>query len=306
VLAYIARRLVALVAVLMGVSIIIFAILKFVPGDPARLVAGMDASEADVQNIRHQLGLDRPVYIQYLTFVGNALHGNFGRSTRSLQPVSAELKLRLPATIELAVAAMLLATVFGVILGVIAAVRPYSIWDNLSSFLAISGVSMPTFWLGLMLILIFSVTLRWFPVSGRGGLRHLVLPALTLAATSSAIIARQTRSDMLDVLHQDYVRTARAKGLTEQGVIFRHALRNALIPTTTIVGLQFGYLLGGAVITETVFAWPGVGRLLVDGIKFRDFPVVQATVLVLATIFVFVNLGVDLLYMALDPRIKGQ
>ncbi len=305
-LAYIARRLVALVAVLMGVSIIIFAILKFVPGDPARLVAGMDASEADVQNIRHQLGLDRPVYIQYLTFVGNALHGNFGRSTRSLQPVSAELKLRLPATIELAVAAMLLATVFGVILGVIAAVRPYSIWDNLSSFLAISGVSMPTFWLGLMLILIFSVTLRWFPVSGRGGLRHLVLPALTLAATSSAIIARQTRSDMLDVLHQDYVRTARAKGLTEQGVIFRHALRNALIPTTTIVGLQFGYLLGGAVITETVFAWPGVGRLLVDGIKFRDFPVVQATVLVLATIFVFVNLGVDLLYMALDPRIKGQ
>jgi len=305
-LAYIARRLVALVAVLVGVSIIIFAILKFVPGDPARLVAGMDASEADVQNIRHQLGLDRPVYIQYLTFVGNALHGNFGRSTRSLQPVSAELKLRLPATIELAVAAMLLATVFGVVLGVIAAVRPYSIWDNLSSFLAISGVSMPTFWLGLMLILIFSVTLRWFPVSGRGGLRHLVLPALTLAATSSAIIARQTRSDMLDVLHQDYVRTARAKGLTEQGVIFRHALRNALIPTTTIVGLQFGYLLGGAVITETVFAWPGVGRLLVDGIKFRDFPVVQATVLVLATIFVFVNLGVDLLYMVLDPRIKVQ
>ncbi len=305
-LAYIARRLVALVAVLVGVSIIIFAILKFVPGDPARLVAGMDASEADVQNIRHQLGLDRPVYIQYLTFVGNALHGNFGRSTRSLQPVSAELKLRLPATIELAVAAMLLATVFGVVLGVIAAVRPYSIWDNLSSFLAISGVSMPTFWLGLMLILIFSVTLRWFPVSGRGGLRHLVLPALTLAATSSAIIARQTRSDMLDVLHQDYVRTARAKGLTEQGVIFHHALRNALIPTTTIVGLQFGYLLGGAVITETVFAWPGVGRLLVDGIKFRDFPVVQATVLVLATIFVFVNLGVDLLYMVLDPRIKVQ
>ncbi len=305
-LAYIARRLVALVAVLVGVSIIIFAILKFVPGDPARLVAGMDASEADVQNIRHQLGLDRPVYIQYLTFVGNALHGNFGRSTRSLQPVSAELKLRLPATIELAVAAMLLATVFGVVLGVIAAVRPYSIWDNLSSFLAISGVSMPTFWLGLMLILIFSVTLRWFPVSGRGGLRHLVLPALTLAATSSAIIARQTRSDMLDVLHQDYVRTARAKGLTEQGVIFRHALRNALIPTTTIVGLQFGYLLGGAVITETVFAWPGVGRLLVDGIKFRDFPVVQATVIVLATIFVFVNLGVDLLYMVLDPRIKVQ
>jgi len=306
VLAYIARRLVALIAVLFGVSLIIFAILKFVPGDPARLVAGMDASEADVQNIRHQLGLDRPVYVQYVTFVGNALHGNFGRSTRSLQPVSAELKLRLPATIELAVAAMLLATVFGVVLGVIAAVRPYSIWDNLSSFLAISGVSMPTFWLGLMLILIFSVTLRWFPVSGRGGLRHLVLPALTLAATSSAIIARQTRSDMLEVLHQDYVRTARAKGLTEQGVVFRHALRNALIPTTTVVGLQFGYLLGGAVITETVFAWPGVGRLLVDGIKFRDFPVVQATVLVLATIFVFVNLGVDLLYMALDPRIKGQ
>ena len=305
-LAYIARRLVALIAVLFGVSLIIFAILKFVPGDPARLVAGMDASEADVQNIRHQLGLDRPVYVQYVTFVGNALHGNFGRSTRSLQPVSAELKLRLPATIELAVAAMLLATVFGVVLGVIAAVRPYSIWDNLSSFLAISGVSMPTFWLGLMLILIFSVTLRWFPVSGRGGLRHLVLPALTLAATSSAIIARQTRSDMLEVLHQDYVRTARAKGLTEQGVVFRHALRNALIPTTTVVGLQFGYLLGGAVITETVFAWPGVGRLLVDGIKFRDFPVVQATVLVLATIFVFVNLGVDLLYMALDPRIKGQ
>lgn len=303
-LAYVARRLVALIPVLFGVSLIVFGILQFVPGDPARQMAGIDASEEDVETIRRHLGLDRPLYVQYATFVGNALKGDFGRSIRSREAVTTELRLRLPNTIQLAVTSMFIATVFGVGLGIIAATRPYSVWDNLSMLLAISGVSMPVFWLGIMLILVFSVTLRWLPTSGHGSLSHLILPSLTLAATSAAIIARQTRSDLIEVLQQDYIRTARAKGLRERAMIFRHALPNAMIPTVTVVGLQFGYLLGGAVITESVFAWPGVGRLLVDGIKYRDFPVVQATILVLAVIFVFVNLLVDLLYVALDPRIR--
>lgn len=302
--AYAAGRIALLIPTLIGVSLLIFGVMKLIPGDPAEIIGGMDASDEDREAIRRRLGLDKPLYVQYLTFVGGALQGDFGESTRSRRPVTDELRLRLPETLKLAVASMVLATVIGVALGVFAALRPYSLWDNLSMAVAISGVSTPVFWLGLMLILFFSVYLRWLPTSGSGGFSHLVLPAVTLAAGSSAIIARQMRADLMEVMHVDYIRTARAKGLAEQLVVGRHAVRNALIPTVTVVGLQFGHLLAGAVITETVFAWPGVGRLLVDAIKYRDFPVVQATILILAAMFVVVNLAVDLLYFALDPRIR--
>lgn len=303
---YIINRLFSLIPVLFGVSLIVFSILKFVPGDPALMVAGLDASPEDVANIRHQMGLDQPVYVQYVRFLGNALRGDFGRSLQTQRPVTEELRSRLPNTVELAVVAMVFAVVFGSALGIIAATHQYSLWDNLSMVAAIGGISVPIFWLGLMLMLVFAVQLGWLPVEGTGSPRHLVLPALTLGTASAAMIARQVRSAMLEVLRQDYVRTARAKGLSNGTVVMRHALKNALIPAVTIIGLQFGYLLAGAVITETVFAWPGVGRLLVDGIKFRDFPVVQATILWLALIFSLVNLGVDLLYGYLDPRIKCQ
>jgi peptide/nickel transport system permease protein len=301
---YILQRLLALIPVLFGVSLIVFSILKFVPGDPAQMVAGLDASAEDLAAIRHQMGLDQPVHVQYLYFVGNALRGDFGRSIRSHRPVLEELWSRLPNTIVLTVAAMVLAVIVGTGLGIIAATRQYSLWDNVSMALAMMGISVPIFWLGLMLMLLFAVELRWFPTAGTGTPLHLVLPSLTLGAASSAIIARQVRSAMLEVLRQDYVRTAQAKGLRPRAVVLRHALKNAMIPAVTIIGLQFGYLLAGAVVTETVFAWPGVGRLLVDAIKFRDFPVVQATILWLAIIFSTVNLAVDLLYGYLDPRIK--
>jgi len=295
-----------LIPVLFGVSVIVFSILKFVPGDPALQVGGLDASPEDLAAIRQQLGLDRPVHVQYLYFVGNALRGDFGKSIRSNRPVLEEMWSRIPNTVVLTAVAMIFAILLGTGLGILAAVRQYSLWDNLAMATAMLGISVPIFWLGLMLMLLFAVQLRWFPTAGTGTALHLVLPALTLGAASAAIIARQVRSAMLEVLRQDYVRTARAKGLKPRKVILRHALTNALIPAVTIIGLQFGYLLAGAVVTETVFAWPGVGRLLVDAIKFRDFPVVQATILWLALIFSTVNLAVDVLYGYLDPRIKYQ
>lgn len=303
---YLVHRLLALVPVLFGVSLIVFSILKFVPGDPALQVGGLDASAEDLAAIRHQMGLDRPVRVQYLYFVANALRGDFGRSIRSHRPVTEELWSRLPNTFVLTVAAMLIAIIAGTGLGVLAATRQYTLWDNASMALAMLGISVPIFWLGLMLMFLFALQLRWFPTAGTGTPWHLVLPSLTLGTASSAIIARQVRSAMLEVLRQDYVRTAWAKGLRPRAVVLRHALKNAMIPAVTIIGLQFGYLLAGAVVTETVFAWPGVGRLLVDAIKYRDFPVVQATILWLAIIFSTVNLAVDLLYGFLDPRIKYQ
>jgi len=303
---YILNRMATLIPVLFGVSVIVFSILKFVPGDPALQVGGLDASPEDLAAIRQQLGLDRPVHVQYLYFVGNALRGDFGKSIRSNRPVLEEMWSRIPNTVVLTAVAMIFAILLGTGLGILAAVRQYSLWDNLAMATAMLGISVPIFWLGLMLMLLFAVQLRWFPTAGTGTALHLVLPALTLGAASAAIIARQVRSAMLEVLRQDYVRTARAKGLKPRKVILRHALTNALIPAVTIIGLQFGYLLAGAVVTETVFAWPGVGRLLVDAIKFRDFPVVQATILWLALIFSTVNLAVDVLYGYLDPRIKYQ
>jgi peptide/nickel transport system permease protein len=303
---YIVHRIVALIPVLFGVSLIVFSILKFVPGDPALQVGGLDASPEDLAAIRHQMGLDQPVHVQYLYFIGNALQGDFGQSIRSHRPVLEELRSRIPNTVTLTAVAMVFAILIGTGLGILAAVRQYSLWDNLAMVAAMLGISVPIFWLGLMLMLLFAVQLRWLPTAGTGTALHLVLPALTLGAASAAIIARQVRSAMLEVLRQDYIRTARAKGLHARKVVLRHALTNALIPAVTIIGLQFGYLLAGAVITETVFAWPGVGRLLVDAIKYRDFPVVQATILWLALIFSAVNLAVDLLYGYLDPRIKYQ
>jgi peptide/nickel transport system permease protein len=303
---YIVQRMAALIPVLFGVSLIVFSILTFIPGDPALQVGGLDASPEDLAAIRHQMGLDQPVHVQYLYFVGNALRGDFGKSIRTNRPVLEELRARIPNTVTLTAVAMVFAILIGTGLGILAAVRQYSLWDNLAMIVAMLGISVPIFWLGLMLMLLFAVQLRWLPTTGTGTALHLVLPALTLGAASAAIIARQVRSAMLEVLRQDYVRTARAKGLHVRTVVLRHALTNALIPAVTIIGLQFGYLLAGAVITETVFAWPGVGRLLVDAIKYRDFPVVQATILWLALIFSAVNLAVDLLYGYLDPRIKYQ
>jgi ABC-type dipeptide/oligopeptide/nickel transport system permease component len=303
-LRYIARRLVAAVPTLLGVATVVFLMLRMLPGDPARVIAGLLASEADVERIRTQLGLDQPLLVQYGVFLGRLVQGNLGVSARTAQPVTSELSARLPSTIELAVASVILAMVVGIVAGVAAARYHETVVDYLVSALTLVGVSMPVYWLGLMLIVVFSINLRLFPAAGSEGLSSFVLPSLTLASFSVALIARMTRSSMLEVLRQDYVRTGRAKGLRDQAVIYRHALKNALLPVLTVIGLQFGTLLGGAVLTETVFGWPGVGQLLVDSIFARDYPVVQGIVLTVAVMFIAVNLAVDLLYAYVDPRIR--
>jgi peptide/nickel transport system permease protein len=276
----------------------------FLAGDPASAMVGEDWTREQVEAFRHQMGFDQPWYVQYGRFVGRAVRGDLGTSLRQHQPNLSLILDRMPATLELAAAAMLLSIVVAFPAGVISAARRHSWLDNAASLAAILGQSMPAFWLGIMLILIFGVGLRWTPVAGRGGLDHLVLPALTLSAYPIARNARMVRSSMLEVLGQAYVTTARAKGLREIIVLIRHALRNALIPVVTLIGLEFGSLLGGAVITESIFAWPGVGRLTVQAIYGRDIPLVQAAVIVLAAIFVVINLVVDLCYMLLDPRIR--
>ena len=278
--------------------------MKMVPGDVAQVIAGLDGTAEDVELIRRDLGLDRPIHEQYLTFLWRSLQGDFGRSAVTKRPVVEEISSRIGPTAELAVAAFAVSIVVGLVTGVVSATQRYTIWDNLATLVALIGVSMPVFWLGLMMVLLFSVTLGWLPSSGAGTPAQLILPALALGSASTAIIARQTRSGLLEVLGQDYVRTARAKGLTERVVLVRHALKNALIPTITVAGLQVGYLMGGAVLAETVFARPGLGRLLVDSIARRDIPVVQTTIMLLSVTFVFVNLAVDLLYVKLDPRIQ--
>ena len=303
---YILVRLLWLGPVLLGVSLVVFGIMKMVPGDVAQVMAGLDGTAEDVENIRHSLGLDQPLHIQYGRFLWRSIQLDFGRSAVSRRPVVEEIAVRIRPTAELALAALALASVLGLATGIISATRQYTIWDNLATLVALVGVSMPIFWLGLMLMLLFSVELGWLPSSGAGTPAQLVLPALALGSASTAVIARQTRSSMLDVLRQDYVQTARAKGLTERLVVTRHALQNALIPTVTVVGLQVGYLLGGAVLTETVFARPGLGRLLVDSIARRDVAVVQTAIMLLSLTFVLVNLVVDLLYVKLDPRIRYE
>ena len=303
---YTLRRLLYAIPVMFAVSLIVFGILHIAPGDPATMLGGEDARPEDVAAIRANYGLDKPLYVQYAVWMGNVLRGNLGRSIVTRRPVIDEITSRLPSTVQLAVASLALAVVVGMAAGVISATRQYSALDHGVMVLALLGVSMPVFWLGLMLIMVFAVELRWLPTGGTGTIQQLVLPSITLGAASAAIIARMTRSSMLEVIRQDYIRTARAKGLIERVVLVRHALMNALIPVTTVVGIEFGYLLGGAVITETVFSRPGLGRLLVTSINSRDFPVVQGTLMLLAGSFVLVNLLVDILYAFLDPRIRYE
>jgi len=281
----------------------------FIQDPDARLDYAIDwdpflATTETIELIRERLGLNRSLPEQFVRFVGGVARGDLGRSTRSNRLVTADLADFFPNTIELALGAIFVALLLGIPAGIIAALRPNSPIDLAVMIGALIGVSMPVFWFGLLAILIFSVELGWFPVAGRGSLRHLVLPAITLGISSMAIIARMTRSSMLEVLNQDYIRTARAKGLFDRGVVLKHALRNALVPVVTVVGLQFGALLAGAVITETVFTWPGIGRLLVESIRARDYPVVQGAVLLIATTFIVVNLVVDLVYGFIDPRIR--
>jgi ABC-type dipeptide/oligopeptide/nickel transport system permease component len=301
---YLIRRLLIMIPVLLGISLIIFTIVRVIPGDPAVVLAGPHATKDVVDQVRVQLGLDKHPVKQYLLFIGNIFKGDLGTSNRTGLPVTREIMARLPYTLMLALASILVATVLGVTTGIIAGVKQNSKFDYLSMLVALFGLSMPVFWLGLMLMLLFSIKLGWFPSVGAESFKHLVLPAITLGANSTAIIARMTRSSMLEVIRLDYIRTARAKGLSEKVVISRHALKNALIPVVTVIGLQTGTLLGGAVLTEIVFAWPGIGRLLVEAILSRDYPVVQGVVLLVATMFIFVNLIVDILYSYLDPRIR--
>ncbi|WP_315506288.1 ABC transporter permease [Pyramidobacter piscolens] len=302
---YILRRLVMSVPVMIGVSIVAFLIMHLTPGDPAQLLAGPDATIEDVQLIRDRFGLDEPLPVQYVQFVKGVFDGSL-ESMKYEVPAIGLITSRLKNTAVLAGAALLLSVALGVMAGILSAVRRYSWIDYLSTSLALIGVSMPAFWLAIMLVMLFAVELGWLPAAGMGGVRHIVLPAIVLGTGSAGIIARMTRSTMMDVLRQDYVTTARAKGLTERVVVYLHALRNAMIPTVTVIGMQIGSLLTGAVLTESVFAWPGVGRLLVDSILGRDYPVVQATLLVVAFIYVGGNLLVDILYAFLDPRIRYE
>ncbi len=302
--AYLAQRLVASLVTLLGVSVIVFLMVRVLPGDPARVIAGLLASEDEVTRIRVQLGLDRPLHIQYAIFLGRLAHGNLGLSARTSEPVTRELMARVPNTLKLALLSSALAALGGVVAGVIAAARPYSGFDYVLSVATLFGVSMPVYWLGLMLIIVFAIQLRWLPAAGAEETGAIVLPALTLAAFSIAIVARMTRASMLEILGQDFVRSARAKGLSELRTIAWHGLRNAMIPIVTTVGLQFGTLLGGAVLTESVFGWPGMGLLLVDSIFSRDYAMVQGLVLTFSALFILINLAVDLLYAYIDPRIR--
>jgi peptide/nickel transport system permease protein len=295
-----------LIPTLMAITMISFFIMQVIPGDPARAMAGIDAKEDDVQAIRKQLGLDRPIVVQYGIFLKNVARGNFGQSIRSKDDVIKQIWPRFLNTLKLAMASISLSILIGVMAGVLAASRKNTKVDYAAMGFILLGISAPTFWTGLILILVFSVFAGWFPAGGTGGLSSLVLPAITLAAPSAAVTARMTRSSMLEVLQMDYIKTARAKGQKEFKVIYKHALKNALMPTITIVGLQFGYLLGGAVLVETVFSWPGLGWLLVDAIFAKDYPVVQAGVIIFSACFVFVNLAVDLLYSYVNPRITYE
>jgi ABC-type dipeptide/oligopeptide/nickel transport system permease component len=300
---YVARRLAQSLVVLLGISVVVFVILHLT-GDPTLLMLPPDVSAEEVARFRRAMGFDDPLPVQYWRFLRGVLQGNFGNSLRHDEPALALVFERMPATLELTTVALGVALLLAIPAGIISAVFRNTALDYVSTVVALVGQAMPTFWLGIMLILVFSVSLQVLPSSGRGGVANLILPAVTLGLFTTARTMRLTRSALLEVLGQDYVRTARAKGVAERGVVWKHALRNASIPVITIVGLELGTLLGGAVITETIFAWPGVGRLSVQAIYNRDYPLVQASVFVLASIFVLVNLAVDLVYTYLDPRIR--
>jgi len=329
---FIIRRILVVIPTLLGVTIVIFSMLAITPGDPAELLLGERATKDSLEAMREYLGLQKPLYVQYWIFLKRVAKFDLGETIWTRQKVSIEIMDRFPATIELALAAMIISSFFGVLLGIISAAKQYSWFDYASMLGSLLGVSMPVFWLGLMLMLVFALTLGWFPMSGRLGvdidlttltkffildsiltrnwaalkdaLMHLALPAIALSTIPLAIVARMTRSSMLEVLRQDYIKTARAKGLSEVKIVFKHALRNGLIPVVTVVGLQFGILLGGAILTETVFAWPGVGKWLFDGVVKRDYMVIQGGSLLVASSFVMINLIVDVLYAVINPRIS--
>jgi ABC-type dipeptide/oligopeptide/nickel transport system permease component len=303
---YIIKRLLSTIPVLIGISLLLFFMLRMLPGDPAQVLAGQMASPEDIEGIRRQLDLDKPIHVQYASFLARLIRFDLGRSARTQNPVIEEIWARLPNTVLLAFVAISLACLFGIPAGILSAVRPYTWIDYTVTLAALFGISMPVFWLGLMLVVLFAVVLRWLPAGGTGSWQHVILPSVTLASFVVAFIARMTRSTMLETLSQDYTTTARAKGLKEKVVIIKHAFKNALIPIITVVGLQFGLLLGGAVLTETVFAWPGLGRLIVDSILARDYPVIQGAILIFGLLYILVNLVVDLIYAYVDPRIRYE
>lgn len=305
-LKYILRRLVMLIPVLLGVSFVVFTIMEFTPGDPVQMYLGANYTEEAYDSITKELGLDQPFLVRYVNYVADAVRGDFGNSYSTKRPVVDEIIARFPSTLVLAAASMLVAVLVAIPLGVISAIKQNSVLDSLSMLLALFGVSMPNFWLGLMLIIIFAAGLGWFPSSGSEGLASLVLPAITLSMNPLAMITRMTRSAMLETIRQDYIRTVRAKGMKESAVVIKHALRNAMIPITTTVGLQFGFAIGSTVLVETVFSWEGIGQLLVDSIRLKDTPIVLAVVLILATFFTIINLLIDILYAFFDPRIKAD
>jgi peptide/nickel transport system permease protein len=301
---YLARRLLFTLPVLLGVATLVFSLIHLVPGDPVQSMLGEGVSPRDVAEMRSRLGLDRPLLVQYGSFLKGLVSGDLGTSLRTNQPVARAIAERMPATFELALAAMAVAVTIALPLGILAAVRARTATDVAATALALVGISIPNFWLGPLLAIVFSVVLGWLPVSGRGTLAHLVLPAITLGAPLAAVLARMTRASVIEELNELYVLAARAKGASRLRAVVRHAFRNSLIPVVTVIGLQFGAVLTGAVITETIFAWPGVGRLLIQSISFRDYPIVQGCILLIAGTYVSMNLLTDLLYGVLDPRIR--
>jgi len=306
-IAYIIRRIILIIPIVLGVTLVSFIILHSIPGDPAEVIAGLDGSKEILEKIRADLGLDKPLPIQYLVFIKNILiHADFGYSYRTQRPVSQEIKGRFINSMKLGVTAITIAILIGLFFGILSAIKENSKLDRFFTISSLISLSTPTFWSGLLFIIFFSVYLKWFPAGGMGGLNSYLLPAITLGLPASAVIIRMVRTSLLEVLHENYIRTAKAKGLSPFRVIFRHALKNALIPTVTIVGLQFGWLLGGTVVVETVFSWPGMGQLIITGILGRDYPMVQGAIIVLAFTFILINLLVDIFYTYLDPRIQYE
>ena len=329
---FIFKRILSIIPTMFGVSVLVFLMVQLIPGDPAEMMLGERATESALTELRHELGLDKPLYVQYGMFLSRLAKGDLGRALRTNEKITVEMAERFPATFELSMVAIVIATVIGVFAGIMSATKQYSIFDYLSMVTSLIGVSMPIFWLGLVLMLIFSVNLGWLPISGRLGydvdleiithfyivdsiltgnwaalkdaIWHLILPAFTLSTIPMAIIARITRSSMLEVLRQDYIRTAKAKGLSLTVVHYRHALRNALIPIVTVIGLQFGVLMAGAILTETIFAWPGIGLWLLNSVIARDFNAVQGGTMAVAALFVIINMLVDILYIWINPRLK--
>jgi len=331
---YVSKRLLQLIPVILGVTIIAFSLIQIAPGDPARTMLGQHATQKEINEIREKYGLDEPIIVQYWIWLNGVVRGDLGRSILTNELVIVEIGARFPNTMELSISAMLFAIILGGIAGIISASKQYSVTDYTVMGIALFGISMPVFWLGIMLMLIFGVILGWLPIGGRidlfipyervtgflvfdsiitgnldaliSTIRHLILPSIALGTIPMAIIARVTRSSMLEVLRQDFIRTERAKGLSERTVIYKHAVRNAMVPVVTVIGLNFGLLLAGAILTETVFSWPGLGRLVVEAVYERDYPLVVGCILIFAIVFVFVNLITDILYTYIDPRIKYE